>query len=259
MSSAPFRRLKELIHFELSGWRLSEVLWLIFCCALITAISWRTDTWIGLLSAVTGIINVILNGKGKLSTYLFGIINVLLYSCIAFEAKFYGTVLLYSLYFLPMNFYGFLSWSRHLNNETYEVEKRRADTRWRWIISGAVLLLTCGGGLILQLMQGSLPYLDALITALSIVAMAASVKRCLEQWVLWLAADTITVVMWSLAYCRSGANLATLLMWILFTVNGAIMYFRWLAEIRKQNAAQTSPPSHPLGVPDSAHVSLTIS
>ena len=234
MSSALFRRLRELARSELSGWRLSEVLWLIFCCALIIAISWSTDTWIGLLSAVTGIVNVILNGKGKLSTYFFGVINVLLYSYIAFEAKFYGTVTLYLLYFLPMNIYGFLSWSRHMNSETYEVEKRSAEKRWRWIIIGAVLLLTCGGGLILRYMRGSLPYLDALITALSIVAMAASVKRCIEQWILWLAADAITVVMWSIAYCHSGTNLAALLMWLLFTVNGIIMYFRWLAEINRQ-------------------------
>lgn len=234
MSPSPLDRLRELVHFELSGWKPGEVLWLLFCCALISIFSWGTDTWLGILAAVTGIINVILNGKGKLSTYIFGLVNIVLYTYIALEAKFYGTVLLYTLYFLPMNVYGFFSWSRYLNRETFEVEKRRATRFWRGIIGGSTVLLTIAGGLILQHMQSNMPYLDACITALSITAMAAAVKRCAEQWFLWIAADALTAVMWGLTYLHDGSNLAVLLMWILFTINGIIMHCRWQAEINRQ-------------------------
>ena len=227
-------QLKGLVRSELSGWTLSEVTWLLFCCVLVIGLSWPFDTWIGIMSAATGVINVILNGKGKLSTYAFGLINIILYTYISIENKFYGTALLYSLYFFPMNIYGFFAWKRHLNPETFEVEKRRVTAKWRWFIVGSVVCLTCAGGIILQRLQGNLPFLDAFITSLSVAAMAASVKRCLEQWVLWLIADAATVCMWGVEYSCGGANLATLLMWIVFLINGVIMYFRWAAEIRKQ-------------------------
>ncbi|MBQ7567459.1 nicotinamide mononucleotide transporter [bacterium] len=226
--------LRELAAFELSGWKTAEVSWLFFCCAIVTILSWNTDTWIGILSALTGIANVILNGKGKLSTYLFGVVNVALYSYIAFRSKFYGTVMLYSCYFLPMNIYGFIAWSRHLDSEIYEVEKRRLNQRWHWLLAGTVVLITALGGLGLDRLQGTMPYLDAFVTALSIVAMAASVQRCLEQWILWIIADIVTAAMWFIEYSAGSSNIATLLMWILFVINGAIMYYRWLQEVKKR-------------------------
>lgn len=215
---------------ELSGWSLSEIGWLVFCCAIIVILSWRTDTAIGILSATTGVINVILNGKGKVSTYLFGLINVVLYTYISFSAKFYGMAALYALYFLPMNIYGFYSWSQHIDATTCEVEKRRVDAKWRWRIGGGVALCTAIIGAILWELGGNLPFIDGFITALSVVAMIAAVKRCMEQWVLWLIADIITVVMWSISYARGEGNIATLLMWILYVAIGFVMYFKWSKE-----------------------------
>ena len=43
----------------------------------------------GMISSTTGVICVVCTGKGKLSAYLFGLINSVLYAIIAFEAAYY--------------------------------------------------------------------------------------------------------------------------------------------------------------------------
>ena len=237
-------KIKEFIRSELSGWTAPEVSWLLFCCAAVTACSWSTDTLIGILSAVTGILNVILNGKGKVSSYLFGLINIVLYTYISYSARFYGMAMLYALYFFPMNIYGFFSWSRHIDSETCEVEKRRISARWRWISALTVIAAAGIYGYGLQRLGGSLPYIDALITSLSIVAMAATVKRCYEQWVMWIIADVITAVMWAIDCSRGSSSIATLMMWIIFVINGVIMYVRWRREVQRRSEAAESRPEN---------------
>ena len=76
---------------ELKGWKKWEIAWLLICCAVIMALSvyWK-DSVIGIISATTGVACVVCTGKGKLSAYIFGVVNILLYALISFEAKYYG-------------------------------------------------------------------------------------------------------------------------------------------------------------------------
>ncbi|MBP5738137.1 MAG: nicotinamide mononucleotide transporter, partial [Abditibacteriota bacterium] len=87
--------MKEFIKEELSGWRKWEVAWLLFACAAIAALSiyWH-DTLMGIISATTGVACVVCTGKGKLSAYIFGTINVILYAIISCHARYYGEVML---------------------------------------------------------------------------------------------------------------------------------------------------------------------
>ncbi|SHK46639.1 nicotinamide mononucleotide transporter PnuC [Fibrobacter intestinalis] len=65
---------------------------------------------LGIISATTGTICVILTGKDKLSAYVLGLMNVLLYADIAYRATLYGETMLNLLYYLPMQFVGWFSW-----------------------------------------------------------------------------------------------------------------------------------------------------
>ena len=72
--------MKNFIKNELSGWKKWEVSWLVIACAIITGLSvyWQ-DTLIGIISSTTGVACVVCTGKGKLSAYLFGLVNSVLY------------------------------------------------------------------------------------------------------------------------------------------------------------------------------------
>lgn len=118
------RKFKEILRNEISGWKPWEITWLFVACLVIMGLSiyWK-DNLMGIISATTGVACVVCTGKGKLSAYIFGAVNTLLYAIIAFQAKYYGEVMLNALYYFPLQFYGFYVWSKHINSETHEVEK----------------------------------------------------------------------------------------------------------------------------------------
>lgn len=111
------------LKHELSGWKAWEIIWLAAACTVITALSvhWGDDA-LGITMALTGVLCVILTGKGKMSCYLFGLVNTVLYAWIAFEARYYGEVMLNACYYVPMQFVGWFMWKN-----TWTVRQRK----WR--------------------------------------------------------------------------------------------------------------------------------
>ena len=80
-------RIKRFIRTETEGWKKWEVAWLSLACIVIMGLSiYWGDSVMGILSAVTGVACVVCTGKGKLSAYLFGIINTILYAVISYQA-----------------------------------------------------------------------------------------------------------------------------------------------------------------------------
>lgn len=218
---------------EFLGWKKWEVLWLFIASAIITGLSiYWGDNLMGIVSATTGVICVICTGKGKLSAYVFGAINTLLYAIIAYKARYYGEVMLNAFYYFPLQFYGFYVWSKHMNQDTKEVKKIRMGSKSRIIMLAAVGAATLLYGLLLKILGGSLPYIDALSTVVSVVAMIISIKMYAEQWLLWIIVDVVTIVMWAFSFIQGQDNIATLLMWVVYLVNAFIMMRKWNREAR---------------------------
>lgn len=227
--------MKRFVENELRGWSKGELIWLSFSCLLILVLSilWG-DTPLGILSAVAGVANVVCTGKGKLSAYIFGVVNSVLYALIAYDAQLYGETMLNLIYYLPMQFVGFFVWSRHMDSETNEVEKRSMRVSGRLLILAVVAMGTIFYGLFLAGANDKLPYIDAFTTVASVIALIVSVKMYTEQWLIWIAVDAVSVYMWWKDFSCGSGNMATLLMWILFLTNGIIMYVRWRKECSEE-------------------------
>lgn len=216
---------------EFKGWKTWEISWMLLSIVVITGLSiyWK-DSVLGIVSATSGVICVICTGKGKLSAYIFGAINALLYAYISYNAKFYGEVMLNACYYFPLQFYGFYVWNKHMNENTYEVVKIRMNLRSRFLLFVGTGIGTLVYGYVLQKMGGTLPYVDALSTVVSVVAMIVSIKRYMEQWILWIFVDIVTVIMWAYAFMNGTDSIATLMMWIIYLGNAIIMYWKWKKE-----------------------------
>lgn len=223
--------MNELLHNEFVGWKKWEIAWLLIATISIAVISIiLEDTYLGIVAAITGIACVICTGKGKLSAYVFGLVNVIAYAIIAFESKYYGEVMLNLIYYLPMQFWGFYVWSKNMNPETNEVSKRQMSLKQTTILLISVFALTMVYGLFLQFLNGNLPFIDALSTVISVVALYISIKMYTEQWVLWIIVDVVTVIMWLIALINGTGSIAVLLMWCIYLINAVIMYVKWRNE-----------------------------
>jgi len=90
-------------------------------------------------------------------------------------------------------------------------------------------------------MGGELPFVDALSTVSSVAAMIISVKMYMEQWVIWIVVDVVTVAMWMWAFMNGNESVATLLMWVVYLLNAVIMYFKWSREADLVPVTVTEP------------------
>lgn len=227
-------KIKEFIKNELSGWNKFELLWLFVACAIITGLSiyWK-DTAMGIISATTGVACVVLTGKGKLSAYVFGLVNCLLYAIIAYKAKLYGETMLNALYYIPMQFVGFYIWNKHMNKENHEVKKIHMKNKNRILWALAMILGTVIYGFILKALGDAMPFVDSFTTVSSVIAMIVSVKMYAEQWWIWILVDVFSVYMWWCNFTVGSDNLATLLMWVVYLVNAIIMCVKWEREALK--------------------------
>lgn len=227
----------EIVRDAGAGWRPGEIAWLVFCVAAVIGLSLGIgDTAVGITAAATGMLYTVLAGKGKALCFLFGLVNTPLYAGLSYVQGYYGDCALNAYYFLMM-FPGLAAWRRNRAATAAEgIVRTRLSGRARVVWALACLTGTLALGWGLRLCGGSRPFCDALTNVLSVAAMALTVRRALEQWVLWIAVDAVEVFMWFEVWRTDGGHVSVLLMWLLFLANGVYMLHLWLS-VRQSSAA----------------------
>ena len=220
---------KRLLAEQFRGWRTSEIAWLAFSVSSIVALSlhWN-DTAIGMIAAVTGMFYTVLAGKGKLACFLFGLVNTPLYAYVAFKAGYYGDLAM-NLYYFAMMFPGLIAWLRNQSKDPNAgIVRTRLSPKGRIILAVACLAAIPVLWTALRLLDGTRPLCDSVTNVLSIAAMVLTVRRAIEEWILWIIVDVVEVFMWWRAWCEGEGSVSILLMWLLFLANGIYLFTLWL-------------------------------
>lgn len=222
-------------------WNLWDWLWTY--TASITGIwlgfFWGAGDWNTVLSVVTcltGLWCVILVAKGRIFNYYLGIVNVIGYAWIAYQYQLYGEVMLNAIYFLPMQFVGLYIWTKNKNFLIKDAVKIKFMTnyqRFMWLLLSVTA--TLGYGIVLHYMKDPVPYLDSTSTVLSIIAMILMAWRYMEQWILWIVVDIVSIAMWYIVIGENGArDIAMLVMWSAYLVNAIYGSISWIKMYQKQ-------------------------
>ena len=213
-----------------SDWDLYEKVWLFLFTIIIIVLSvyWK-DSPIGIIASLAGIWNVVLVAKGKITNYYFGIVAVTTYAFVAFTQKYYGEVMLNMLYFFPMQFVGFYLWRKRKASKTQDNVKvvyMNNQQRIIWLMITIIGIISYG--FILKKIGGNLPFLDSASTVMSVIAMVLMVFAFVEQWILWIVVDIVSIVMWITVMINGGNDVAVLVMWIAFLVNAIYGLYNWI-------------------------------
>jgi nicotinamide mononucleotide transporter len=145
-----------------------------------------------LFAAALGVIAVWLTVKQNPWCWPIGLVMVLLYSWIFFEVKLYSDMLL-QLVYAVLQLYGWRQWTR-----AGTAQKGREVS----YLPGQPLLLGLAAGLLASLTLGAAmahwtdaaqPWLDAALTAFSLVAQVWMAQKRVQCWPLWIVLDTIFV------------------------------------------------------------------
>ena len=219
-------------------WRSKFFWWATFSVLAIAAVSltwWDPSdvlhSTLGLVAAVTGVMYTMLAGRGRISCYAFGSVNAPLYAYLSWRWGYYGDMAL-NLYYTVMMVPGIVCWRRNMSEEDAGcIVRTRLAGRERLTWSAAILAGVAALWGILVLLDGNRPLCDAFTNVFSVAAIVLTVRRCIEQWILWLAVDAIEMFMW----WHTGADsMAILAMWTLFFVDGCYCYALGIGESHRR-------------------------
>lgn len=222
----------KFVKAEFSGWGKYERFLFPAVILLIVLISVSVkDSKIALISAVCGISYTILAGKGKISCYLFGLCGTLLYTYLSFKNALFGNMLLYGLYYFPMEIVGIFKWKNKLKKTSQEIIKTQLSVKERVFYLAAAILLSIIATFILKGTSDASPCIDAITVVLSVFGMLLTVKRCIEQWYVWFAVNALSVWLWVNAYIHGSNCFATILMWFVYLILSIYFLYTWKKEL----------------------------
>ena len=179
-------------------------------------------SWIEAVGTLAGLLCIWLASLEKISNYAFGLINVTLFAIIFFQIQLYASLLL-QLFFFAANIYGWYAWSRQNSQQEAELQ-----IRWlplpkaiAWFVACVVAIgfmtvyinpvfafLTrvavsamSGIGLNVtmpELQPDAFPFWDSCMMVLSIAAMILMTRKYVENWLLWVIINVISVAIFAL-------------------------------------------------------------
>jgi nicotinamide mononucleotide transporter len=148
-----------------------------------------------------------------------GLVQVVLYIFIFYDARLYSDVLLHIMYVL-FSIYGWYQWKGGRSNNDLKVSKLSRSIAVQIFIC---LLGTLSLGFVMDTYtEASLPYPDAFIAVASLIGQWLSAKKKLESWLFWIAVDMVAIVV----YWTKDLYLTTGL-YAIFLILATMGYFEW--------------------------------
>lgn len=154
-------------------------------------------SWTEVLGFGSGALCVWLVARQHLANWPIGIANNLFFVLLFTQAGLYADAGL-QFVFIALAAYGWWTWTHGGGPGSGTLPVRRTSrTEWTWLLAaGAVgtLLLTL---LLDRATDSTVPFWDALTTALSLMATYGQCRKRLESWWLWIAADVVYVPLYA--------------------------------------------------------------
>ncbi|WP_448512074.1 nicotinamide riboside transporter PnuC [Photorhabdus laumondii] len=177
-------------------------------------------SWIEAVGTIAGLLCIWFASQEKIINYLFGLINVTLFAVIFFQIQLYASLLL-QLFFFAANIYGWYAWRRVNDQQQIELKIRWLSLNKAVIISLISVLLIAimtfnidrvfgyltqiavtimqkfGFNVQMPILEpDAFPFWDSTMTVLSIVAMVLMTRKYVENWLVWMVINVISVVIY---------------------------------------------------------------
>ena len=151
------------------------------------------SSFLEIVASVMGVLNVWLLARQKVINFLFGGIAVACFAYIYFQTGFFALAIL-SIIQLCFNIYGWYFWIKNKGEEDVAPTTKlsvKAMVTWTAIILAATAIWSF---LQIKFTGATNPYLDALIAVMGLVAQYLLSKKILDNWYIWIAMNTMLLV-----------------------------------------------------------------
>ena len=181
-------------------------------------------------AVVFGIISVLFARKNNILVYPTGLISTLIFIYILYNFKLYGEFII-NIYYSAMSIIGWYLWSRKNNGqEEFPISSMNSkEYKISGLIFTATLLFIALVYYFFDKFTDLTAYVDAFTTALFFVGMWLMAKRKIENWIVWIIADIISVPL----YFFKGLTVSSL-QFIVFTIIAILGYIEWKIFLQKK-------------------------
>lgn len=216
-------------------------------------------SWIEAVGTIAGLLCIWLASLEKITNYAFGLINVTLFAIIFFQIQLYASLLL-QLFFFAANVYGWYAWSRQTSQNQAELQIRwlPMPKALAWLVACVVAIAlmtiyidpvfavltrvavdtmqTLGINVVMpELQPDAYPFWDSCMMVLSIAAMVLMTRKYVENWLLWVIINVISVAIFALQGVYAMALEYLILTFI--ALNGSRM---WMNSARERGSRALS-------------------
>lgn len=182
-----------------------------------------------LLATLTGLAAVWLAARANIYTWLFALVNAVLFFVLFYQVNLYSAMAL-QVFFFCNALYGWYNWRRDSSGEKKPVTLLRHKQRVLWlaaIMAGMIALGSAMARIHLWLPdlfpeKASFVYTDAMIAVMSIAASVLLAKLKLENWVLWILVNVMSIAM----YAMRGVMLVSL-QYVIFLFMATYGFVEW--------------------------------
>lgn len=154
--------------------------------------------------------------------WLAGLVSVIVYAGIFIHARLYSDALLQGVFALLLA-YGWWHWKRSRGADAARLDVRAATLREYLLPLALAAVGAAGlGATMARFTDAALPWLDATLTALSLVAQYWMSRRLRANWLLWIGVDVVYVGVYWVKDLP-----VTALLYVGFIVLAALGWQRW--------------------------------
>lgn len=186
-----------------------------------------------LLAVITGLLATWFAARANIITWLFAIINAVLFFRLYYQVNLYSAMSL-QLFFFGNAIYGWFNWRRQTSDSSDAVTLLSHRGRVVWaaaLIISAMALGTIMGRIHIWLPdlfpeRATFVYTDAMIAVMSIGASLLCARLKLENWVLWILVNIMSIALYSI----KGIMLVSV-QYVIFLVMAVYGFIHWQKKI----------------------------
>ena len=155
--------------------------------------------------AVIGIVGVWLMIRQRVSAWPVGLVQVVLYGWIFFQARVYSSALLQGVFFVILLYGWWLWWRGARTGKPVEARTdaprelpvtRLGTTAWLAAIMAGATVTAGWGAFLSRSSDAVVPYWDAGVLGFSLVAQWLQARKKRENWLFWIGVNAVAMVLY---------------------------------------------------------------
>jgi nicotinamide mononucleotide transporter len=200
---------------------------------LFEAFLWIFDRSLEIIATIAGLLYIIYSVERNILLWPYGIVSSAIFVYVCFHAGIYADMGLY-VYYVIIGFYGWYHWHQGVSNSNGGVNLPVIKTTlkqgcWLFLLTLAIYFILLY--ILKHYTNSNIPYWDSFTTAVSITATWMLTQKMMEQWILWIIVDSITIGL----YFYKGLYPAITL-YLVYTILSFTGYLEWNKEWKAQPA-----------------------